>query len=64
MENGQCLTLFTVSNTAVDNIMGWIERFIEQNITIEAVILTIIGTVIMIALINVAVDDDDFDTLD
>jgi len=44
--------------------MNWIERFIEQNITIEGVILTVIGAVIMIALINVAVDDDDYDDLD
>jgi len=48
----------------VDNIINWIEIFIENNFTVDAVILTVIGVVIMIALINVAVDDDDFDTLD
>lgn len=64
MVNGQYLILSTVNNTAVGNIMNWIERFIEQNITIEGVILTVIGAVIMIALINVAVDDDDYDDLD
>jgi len=43
--------------------MGWIEIFIENNITVDGVILTIIGVAFMILLINVTADDD-FDTMD
>ena len=43
--------------------MGWIEIFIENNITVDGVILTIIGVAFMIFLINVTADDD-FDTMD